>query len=157
MFDIVREMGLEGLVCKRATSVYQPGKRSQAWIKSVVRYRSAMVVGGWVPGRAGTVGSLLVGGHNGAGALVYCGQVGFGLSAKMRETLAAKFDEASCEHSPFGDLQAVDGVRWLTPSVVVNVDYREFNGRLRHPSLKGLSEVEPSSVSLPESLPTEVR
>jgi bifunctional non-homologous end joining protein LigD len=45
MFDIVREMGLEGLVCKRATSVYQPGRRSQAWIKSVVRYRSAMVVG----------------------------------------------------------------------------------------------------------------
>jgi bifunctional non-homologous end joining protein LigD len=33
MFDVVRDMGLEGLVCKRATSVYQPGRRSQAWIK----------------------------------------------------------------------------------------------------------------------------
>jgi bifunctional non-homologous end joining protein LigD len=146
-------MGLEGLVCKRATSVYQPGRRSQAWIKSVVRYRSAMVVGGWVPGRAGRVGSLLVGGHNDDGALVYCGQVGFGLSAKMRETLAAKFDEASCERSPFGDLQAVDGVQWLTPSVVVNVDYREYNGRLRHPSFKGLAELEPHLVELPKPLP----
>ena len=132
------------------------GRRTKAWIKSVVRYRSPMVVGGWAPGRAGSIGSLLVGGYNEAGALLYCGQVGFGLSAKMRETLAAKFIESRCERSPFGDLQAVDSVRWLTPSVVVNVDYREFTGRLRHPSLKGFVEVEPRSVSLPESLPIQV-
>jgi bifunctional non-homologous end joining protein LigD len=92
-----------------------------------------------------------VGGHNDAGSLVYCGQVGFGLSAKMRETLAARFVEASCKKSPFGDVQVVDGVRWLTPSVVVNVDYREFNGRLRHPSLKGLADVEPHQVEIPKS------
>jgi bifunctional non-homologous end joining protein LigD len=94
-----------------------------------------------------------VGGHNDAGSLVYCGQVGFGLSAKMRQTLGAKFVEVSCERSPFGDLQAVEGVQWVTPSVVVNVDYREFNGRLRHPSLKGLAEVEPHLVELPRSAP----
>jgi bifunctional non-homologous end joining protein LigD len=108
-----------------------------------------MVVGGWVPGRTGNVGSLLVGGHD-AGALVYCGHVGFGLSAQMRKTLAAKFIHLSCDASPFTGLQ-IAGARWLTPSVVVNVDYRDFNGRLRHPSLKGLADVEPQSVVLPYS------
>jgi bifunctional non-homologous end joining protein LigD len=109
-----------------------------------------MVVGGWAPGRAGNVGSLLVGGHDEAGALVYCGHVGFGLSTQMRRTLAAKFVELSCAASPFTGPQ-IAGARWLTPSVVVNVDNREFNGRLRHPSLKGLADVEPRSVVLPYS------
>jgi bifunctional non-homologous end joining protein LigD len=43
----------------------------------------------------------------------------------------------------------MDGARWLTPSVVVNVDYREFTGRLRHPSLKGIVDMEPLSVVVP--------
>ncbi|OBK76300.1 RNA ligase family protein [Mycobacterium sp. 1274761.0] len=149
MFDIVKEMRLEGVVCKRASSVYQPGQRSQAWIKSVVRHRAPLVVGGWMPGRGGGVGSLLVGGHDSGGALVYCGQVGFGFSGPLRRTLAAKFAELDCATSPFSNLRRLDGARWLTPSVVVNVDYREFTGRLRHPSLKGIVNVEPGSVVLP--------
>jgi bifunctional non-homologous end joining protein LigD len=67
MFDVAKETGLEGVVCKRASSVYLPGRRSQAWIKSVVRHRAPLVVGGWVVGRHGSVGSLLVGAYNDAG------------------------------------------------------------------------------------------
>jgi len=150
MFDVVREMGLEGILCKRATSVYQPGRRSQAWIKSVVRHHAPMVVGGWAPGRGGGVGSLLVGGHDDVGALVYCGQVAFGLSAQTRRTLVARFADLGCQTSPFGEMEKVGSARWLTPTLVVNVDYREFRGcRLRHPSLKGLADLDPQLVGIP--------
>ena len=50
MFDVARELALEGIVIKRASSTYQPGRRSAAWIKAVVRRRNPMVVGGFIPG-----------------------------------------------------------------------------------------------------------
>jgi hypothetical protein len=111
MFDVVHDMGLEGLVCKRASSTYQPGSRSQAWIKSVVRLRAPMVVGGWVAGRTGHVGSLLVGAHDASGRLVYCGHVGFGFTAQIRRELTARFSEIPCPSSPFDDLHQRDGVK----------------------------------------------
>jgi hypothetical protein len=37
----------------------------------------------------------------------------------------------------------------VKPQLVVTVDYREFTGRLRHPSLKGLVNIAPESVGLP--------
>ena len=33
MLDVIGQIGLEGLVAKKADSRYQPGRRSQAWIK----------------------------------------------------------------------------------------------------------------------------
>ena len=149
MFDVAKEMGLEGVVCKRASSTYQPGRRSQAWIKSVVRHRAPMVVGGWVAGRAGNVGSLLVGAHNDAGQLMYCGHVGFGLTTQLRRDLATGLAEIHCKSSPFIDLRGGDEVNWVQPQLVVTVDYREFTGRLRHPSLKGIADVDADAVTLP--------
>jgi bifunctional non-homologous end joining protein LigD len=109
-----------------------------------------MVVGGWAPGRGGGVGSLLVGGYDDVGALVYCGQVAFGFSAQTPRTLAARFADLGCQTSPFGGMEKVGGARWLTPTLVVNVDYREFRGRrLRHPSLKGLADLDPQLVVIP--------
>jgi bifunctional non-homologous end joining protein LigD len=157
MFDVVRDMGLEGVVCKRATSVYQPGRRSQNWIKSVVRQHAPLVVGGWVPGRTGHIGSLLVGGHDDAGALMYCGQVGFGFSTPMRNTLTDRFVGLDCRRSPFANMAHFDGAQWVTPSIVVNIDYREFTSRLRHPSLKGVAQVEPRSVRVPGSTTSDLK
>jgi bifunctional non-homologous end joining protein LigD len=149
MFDVVRDMGLEGLVCKRASSTYQPGRRSNAWIKSVVRHRAPMVVGGWVPVRTGNIGSLLVGAHDVDGRLLYCGHVGFGFNAQTRRELCARFSKIGCTASPFAAAGPHDGVNWVQPVVVVNVDYREFTGRLRHPSVKGIADVTASGVLLP--------
>src|SRR5260370_9590913 len=42
----VREQGLEGIIRKRKDSVYQPGKRSGAWIKHRVNLGQEFVIGG---------------------------------------------------------------------------------------------------------------
>jgi len=65
------------------TSVYTPGLRSRDWIKAPHRQRSEFVIGGWLPEmgpNSGTVGALLVGAYM-DGQLVFCGEVGAGLSA----------------------------------------------------------------------------
>jgi bifunctional non-homologous end joining protein LigD len=47
------EQGLEGVVAKRLDSVYEPGRRSRAWIKVKHASVQEVVIGGWRPARAG--------------------------------------------------------------------------------------------------------
>jgi ATP-dependent DNA ligase len=49
----VREQHLEGIVGKRRDSIYEPGKRSGAWIKHRVNLGQEFVVGGYFPGPHG--------------------------------------------------------------------------------------------------------
>ena len=58
------EQGLEGIIAKRTTSTYQPGRRSPSWRKIKNIRTVDVLIGGWSPGsgrRTGTIGSLLVG------------------------------------------------------------------------------------------------
>jgi len=70
--------GLEGLVCKRAASLYQLGRRTRAWIKTVLARSTEVTVIGCVRGRArhaDGVGALLVAVPDEDGRLRYAGQV----------------------------------------------------------------------------------
>jgi ATP-dependent DNA ligase len=49
----VREQELEGIVGKRRDSIYEPGKRSGAWIKHRVNLGQEIVIGGYFPGPHG--------------------------------------------------------------------------------------------------------
>lgn len=154
MFDVMRELSLEGFVVKRASSTYQPGRRSTAWTKGVVRHRSPMIVCGYIPGRGrhtGGVGTLLLGAHNAAGELVYAGHVGTGLTDRLRCDLLSHLSELACPEPPFATLalRPAGPVHWVAPRVVIDVEYRQFTGRLRHPALKGLAAVDPTLVRLP--------
>lgn len=138
---IAAEGDLEGVVCKRASSLYRAG-RSTAWVKLPLRRRAELVVGGWLPAsgsRGAAVGALLLGAHAPDGSLVYVGGVGTGFSANDRRRLATRLHQLHCESSPFASLPAEEQfARWVTPTLVGAVEYREFTSRrLRHPSWKG--------------------
>ncbi|MFC9060240.1 non-homologous end-joining DNA ligase [Streptomyces sp. NPDC057074] len=133
-----REHGLEGLVCKRLDSVYEPGVRSRAWIKIRNMRSEDVVVGGWLPGRGrltGLPGALLVGQRAG-GRLRYVGGVGTGWSAAERAELAALLGAAATDVCPFDPAPAVPGARWVVPRLVGEVRYstRTRDGMLRQPS-----------------------
>ncbi|MEU6571393.1 non-homologous end-joining DNA ligase [Streptomyces parvulus] len=133
-----REHGLEGLVCKRLDSVYEPGVRSRAWIKIRNMRSEDVVVGGWLPGKGhitGLPGALLVGQRAG-GRLRYVGGVGTGWSAAERAELAALLKAAASDACPFDPVPAVPGARWVVPRLVGEVRYstRTREGMLRQPS-----------------------
>ena len=148
-----RENGLEGVVAKRLDSVYRPGVRGPEWVK-VKNFRTqAVVVGGWRPGkgrRAGGVGSLLFGVHDDEGRLVYAGHVGTGFSQQDLRDLAALF--TARRTSPFaGTLprEVTRDAHWIEPSLVGEVAYAVWtsDGRLRHPSWRGLrDDLDPEDV-----------
>lgn len=106
MLDIACEFALEGVLAKRATSTYQPGRRSPAWVKQPLRYRTNVVLGGWIPTsrRAGRVASLLCGAYDFSGYLVYLvylGHIGSGLTDRARRQLCDQLTQIECRTSPF--------------------------------------------------------
>jgi bifunctional non-homologous end joining protein LigD len=154
-----REHGLEGLVCKRLDSVYEPGVRSRAWIK-IRNMRSAdVVVGGWLPGKGrltGLPGAVLVG-QRAAGRLRYVGGVGTGWSEAERTELAALLRAAETDVCPFDPVPSAAGAHWVLPRLVGEVRYstRTRAGMLRQPSwlrLRPDLTPEESAADLPDDL-----
>ncbi|OIJ90118.1 ATP-dependent DNA ligase [Streptomyces sp. MUSC 14] len=154
-----REHGLEGLVCKRLDSVYEPGVRSRAWIKIRNMRSEDVIVGGWLPGKgrlAGLPGALLVGQRSG-GRLRYVGGVGTGWSEAERLELARLLDAAASGRCPFDPVPRIAGAHWVLPRLVGEVSYstRTRNGSLRQPVWQRLRPdlaPEESAADLPEDL-----
>jgi bifunctional non-homologous end joining protein LigD len=147
LLDATRAQGLEGIVAKRRDSTYQPGRRSDCWLKVKHIRRTSAVIAGWKPGeggRAGRIGSLLLG-VQGPQGLEYAGHVGTGFTATTLRQLAALLEPLRRDDSPFSTPvprpQAKDAI-WVEPQLVAEIDYTEWtkDGRLRHPSYKGLRD-----------------
>ncbi|NUR67709.1 MAG: ATP-dependent DNA ligase, partial [Streptomyces sp.] len=148
---------LEGLVCKRLDSVYEPGVRSRAWIKIRNMHSEDVIVGGWLPGKGrltGLPGAVLVG-QRGAGRLRYVGSVGTGWSEAERTQLAELLRAAATDTCPFDPVPRVAGAHWVLPRLVGEVRYstRTRAGLLRQPSwlrLRPDLAAEDSAADLPD-------
>ena len=138
------EQGLEGVVSKRLSSRYSPGRRSPDWLKFPHRGSMSVVVGGWrletdSPHR---LGAVLVGSPSSAG-LVYLGRVGSGLAGKEQERVLTALHGRRIDASPFAEeVPPVDarGTTWVRPEVVAEVRSLGLSagGKLRQPSYVGL-------------------
>ena len=156
----------EGVVAKRLTSGYQPGRRSPDWIKAPFIHTQEVLILGWTPGagrRAGMIGALLVGVHDASGTLRFAGGVGTGFTDAMLRDLRARLEPlARPQAGPVagGPVAGVPvaGVpravardaHWVQPELVGEVEFRSWtgDGRLRHSSWRGLR---------PDRRPDEVR
>ncbi|WP_432834480.1 non-homologous end-joining DNA ligase [Dactylosporangium sp. CA-092794] len=131
-----RENRLEGVVAKRAESLYHPGIRTPDWVKVKLEESQEFVVGGWRPGKR-ALGALLVGVPGPAG-LEYRGRVGGGISGASERTLLAALEPLSTGRNPFGasvPREDARGAHWVDPHLVVEVKFghRTRDGRLRFP------------------------
>jgi bifunctional non-homologous end joining protein LigD len=138
-----RELGLEGIVAKRRSSVYRPGTRTEAWLKIKHQRTQEVVVVGWRPGkgnRASKIGSLLVAVPDGVN-LKYLGRVGSGLTDRELAEVGGRLKKMARKTAPLPDVPAPDAAdaRWVRPALVGEVQYSERTGggRLRHPVWRG--------------------
>lgn len=143
--EYVREHGYEGVIAKKWDSTYQPGRRSQSWIKDKLWLTQEVVIGGWRAGEGGRtsgIGALVVG-VPGEDGLQFAGRVGTGFTEKMLKDLRATLKPLETSESPFTTrLSGPDakGVTYVRPELVGEVRYSErtSDGRLRQPSWRGL-------------------
>jgi len=79
LLRVTQELGLEGLVAKRRSSVYESGRGSGAWVKYKFTKSQEFVIGGYTLPEGGRkyFGSLLVG-YPGTEGLLFAGRVGPG-------------------------------------------------------------------------------
>jgi len=152
--DILAEsknLGLEGILCKRRDSPYLPGRRSPLWTKVKNVRDQEVVIVGWRPGtgrRAGNIGSLLMAVNDDSGNLVYIGNVGTGFTQAILADLQSRLQPLQ-RNTPTVTADVKDAI-WVTPELVGEVTFTEWtgDGRLRHPSWRGLR---------PDKSPHEVR
>ena len=157
----VKKLGLEGIVGKRADSVYEPGRRSGAWIKLKSLNEQEFIIGGYTPpgGSRKHFGALLVGYYEGK-KLLFAGKVGTGFSSKLLASLHKKLKSEEREDCPFADLpskqdgQWVQGITpsmmrkctWVNPVFVCQIKFSEWtrDAKLRQPVFLGLREDKPA-------------
>lgn len=170
VLETARQQGLEGVVLKQPGSLYEPGRRSGAWLKRRISADQEFVIGGYTPPRGGRhfIGALLVGYYE-KGKLRYAGKVGTGFDAKLLESLHRKFAAYRAEASAFSDLPhgpsrwgagmtpaVMRTVQWLQPQLVAQVRFSEWteDGLLRQPVFLGLREDKRASEVVREIAPS---
>jgi bifunctional non-homologous end joining protein LigD len=137
--------GLEGVVAKRRSSAYRPGRRSPDWTKVKSFRTQEVVLGAWTEGRGerrDSLGALLLGIPE-DGGLRYVGKVGTGFSARARAELLTDLKPLATKGNPFiNTLPSADAnaAHFVRPELVGEVEFGEWTtaGRLRHPTWRGL-------------------
>jgi bifunctional non-homologous end joining protein LigD len=153
----VKRRHLEGLVGKQRHSVYEPGRRSGAWIKLKCVNEQEFVIGGYTPpaGARQHFGAILVG-YFEHGQLMFAGKVGTGFTGETLSTLHKKFQKAERGDCPFANLPSKEGgqwtqgitpsmmrkMHWIDPILVAQIKFAEWtrDKKLRAPVFLGLRE-----------------
>ncbi|CAN5727224.1 DNA ligase D [soil metagenome] len=143
------EQRFEGILAKRAASVYEPGRRSRHGLKIKTHGRQEFVIAGYTKGqgrRSGRFGALVLGVWE-EGALRYAGNVGTGFDDAEIETLLVRLRPLERSSSVFEQVPRMAKVRradvvWVEPELVCEVEFAEWthDGRLRAPSYQGLRD-----------------
>lgn len=151
-FAAANEAGMEGIVAKRADSIYSEG-RSGDWIKIKCDRRQEFVIGGYTISdkRLEGVSSLLLGVYEGEN-LVYAGRAGTGISESEMRFLEERFKSIVRDTSPFllpPRPRPDERIIWLEPLLVAEIKFAEWtqDNLLRQASYKGLRmDKEPRSI-----------
>lgn len=170
-FAAAERMGLEGIIAKKAESVYTSDLRSKEWLKIKVQRRQEVVIAGFTKneGTGKSFSALILGVYKNK-ELKFVGKVGTGFSDKLQKEMMAQFEPLITNKSPFDYEIDVDkptrfrpkrmGAKptWLKPELVCEVGFAEVTGDgvFRQASFKGMrSDKSAKDVSLEVPAATE--
>ncbi|WP_454735859.1 DNA ligase D [Cupriavidus necator] len=156
VFEAACNLGLEGLILKRADSAYT-STRSPNWLKAKCRLRQEFVIWGYSDreGAPEEVGGLLLAVYD-QGELRHVGNVGTGWDSKTAAALRARLAKlqtdspaipvAQIKRSRWGRGKAV-APHWVRPTLAADVEFAEWtpDGQVRAASFKGLRNETPAS------------
>ena len=152
-FETAKKIGLEGIMAKKADSIYSEGNRSKAWLKIKANKRQEMVIGGYTKNddSSKTFSSLLLGVYEN-GKLIYTGKAGTGFNDKQQIEMLKQFEPYITPSPPFTELPDINKPSrfrskpphalavWMKPELVCEVSFTEMtkDGIMRHPSFEAM-------------------
>ena len=151
MIQAAKALGLEGLMAKRKGSLYEPGRRSGAWLKYKINQSQEFVIGGYTPGNP--FDALIVGYYEGS-RLEFVAKVRNGFVPHVRREIFQLFASLETRECPFANLpekrrtvwaltsEEMKNCHWLKPQLVAQVEFTEWtpDGHLRQSSFAGLRD-----------------
>jgi bifunctional non-homologous end joining protein LigD len=144
-YERVSEMGLEGIISKRASATYQEG-RSRTWMKTKALKAGDFVIAGYTTSQAAEGLAALALAEWDEGELQYRGKCGTGFDAETLRRLLARLQA-------LGPGEKLDGaprdIIWVRPVLSARIHYSNRTGDdlLRHAVFKGLREAELSGTA----------
>jgi bifunctional non-homologous end joining protein LigD len=160
LYASVRELGLEGIVAKRAQSAYRSG-RFRDWQKIRVDRVGDFAVVGFTKAEGSRTGfgSVHVAVQKSEG-LVYVGKVGGGFGEKELTWARGEMEGLRLPKPPcIGPLPGGRGHTWVQPKLVVEVRYKEITeeGLLRQPTfLRFRTDKLPQECIAPDAPPVSL-
>lgn len=152
-FNAASKMGLEGIIAKKADSLYSKNNRSVEWLKIKATRRQEVVIAGFTKNEdtSKLFSSLLLGVYEDE-ILYYVGKVGTGFNDQDQKNMMKQFKSLITDHSPFSETPDVNKTSqfrptppkakaiWLRPELICEVAFTEVTseGVFRHPSFKGM-------------------
>jgi bifunctional non-homologous end joining protein LigD len=159
LLEHARKNRIEGIIGKRADSIYRPGRRSSSWVKVKIICEQEFVIGGYTQpkGAREHFGAILVG-YYADGGLRFASKVGTGFDSETLDRLFRKFQRLQTSECPFTRIDARPASRggltpaekgrctWLKPELVCQVKFAEWtqDGGLRQPVFLGLRDDKPA-------------
>ena len=141
-FAEAERTGLEGIMAKRAASVYASGGRTADWLKIKTAKRQEVVIAGFTaPRRSRPCFGALVLAVRDNGGWRYIGHVGTGFSHETLKELHRRLIKLKSAKSPFpGRVKDETVTTWVRPSLVAEVKFAEWTGKgeMRQPVYLGL-------------------
>mgnify|MGYP001577900166 CR=1 FL=1 len=129
LYAEIERRGLEGVMGKRRTSPYRPG-RSDDWLKFPLERHGDFVVVGLNSPKGSRVGfgSLLLAGRGDDGELRYVGRVGSGFSTQDLEAITAELSVERLDRPPFvGSYETEGDPVWVPARHVLEVRFKEWS------------------------------
>jgi DNA ligase D-like protein (predicted ligase) len=138
LWSVVEQRKLEGVMAKRSNSYYEPGKRSDAWLKIKALKTIDCVLLGYTS-EIRTISALALGLFFGD-ELRYVGRVGTGFTEKYLEELRPVLDGMLAETPPVASYPNEPAITWIRPELIAEVEILELtrDKHLRAPSFRRL-------------------
>ena len=135
LFDVAKKKGLEGILAKRRSSVYEE-RRTREWLKIKITQTLDCVIGGYTDpeGSRSYFGSIVLGLYDKKGELIHVGQAGTGFDQAMLKQVWQALKKLEAKRSPFPNgVEALRTVHWVKPELVAEIKFSEWT----HESAEG--------------------
>jgi len=129
LFEHVRTLGLEGIICKRKDSTYRDGERSKDWVK-IKNYQEGEF---FILGHTTDQFALLLG-EAVDGKLLYRGEVGTGWTSASRKKIYNLLLKSEGPDQQYLKRLPKINAKWVKPQYMCRVKYLDltYDGQLRH-------------------------